>query len=145
MRNRYGTWNCLSQRKENVGATQMSSDIQSTFMWRGKKASVCVSQGSRTEQTEVHTVCMCVCVCVERWPGLQESFSPGSANNFHLFPISKQLVVTICNTVLRRILRLSPRSPGPKNAVTDNDVCWGRKGPLLLKYHVFYAMQSIGS
>lgn len=56
----------------------------------------------------------------------------------HLFATSRQLVVTLWNTVLRRILRLSLSLPEVENAVTDSGICCGRKGPLLLKCHVFY-------
>lgn len=130
MSNRYGIWSCLSQRKENVGATWMSSNIWSTFNGEGRRHS-CFSW----QQNWIHVDSQIFFFFYKLARALCHVV-PGVRIIFHLFASSKQLVVTIWNTVFGRILRMRLSSPGTKNAVTDRDVCCGRKGPLRHKCHV---------
>ena len=108
--------------------------LKNFYVERGE--GICVSQDSRTEYIRFIDFFKAV-------QGLRSHLAQGVPIIFPLFASFKQLVVTIWNTVLRRILRLSLNSLWAKNAVIDSDICCGRKGPLLLKYHVFHVIDMV--
>lgn len=88
----------LIPKEGKLGTTWMSSNIWSTFIWRG-----CFSR----QQNWIH-----VSYIFKAGQGVRRHLAQGVQIIFHLFASAEQLVGTIWNSVLRRVLRLSPRLPG---------------------------------
>lgn len=75
--------------------------------------------------------------------GFRSHLPQGVQIIFPLFASFKQLVMTIWNTVLRRIPRFSLNSLSAKNTVNGSDVYCRRWGPLPLRYHVFHVTEAV--
>lgn len=75
--------------------------------------------------------------------GFRSHLPQGVQIIFPLFASFKQLVMTIWNTVLRRIPRFSLNSLSAENTVSGSDVYCRRWGPLPLRYHVFHVTEAV--
>lgn len=123
----------LIPKEGEFGATWMSSNIWSTFIWRREKSFVFL------KTVELNT---CI-LYFQSWAGSQEACSPGGADNFSSVCQLPTIGWDHLEQCWERFWGWVPGSLEPTGAVIDSDVCCRSKGTLLLRYHVFHILDVV--